>query len=82
MKLLHADKNSQEVFELNQIIWDFFQFKKIWTHSSILHVIQIQHADNISDKKNNHDTFNIDSDAKYMNELSITMRQTHKKNAE
>ena len=74
MKLLHADKNSQEVFELNQIIWDFFQFKKIWTHSSILHVIQIQHADNISDKKNNHDTFNIDLNARHMSELSIMMK--------
>ena len=68
--------------ELNQIIWDFFQFKKIWTHSSILHIIQIQHANNASNKRNNHDTLNIDSNVKCMNEFSAIMRWAHKENAE
>ena len=74
MKLSHADENSWEVSELNQIIWKIFQFKKIWTYSSISHVMQIQHADNASDRKNNHDIFNINSDAKHMSEFSATMR--------
>ena len=44
--------------------------------------MQIQHADNVSDKKNNHDIFNINLNARHMNEFSITMKQTYKKNAE
>ena len=44
--------------------------------------MQIQHASNTSNKKNNHDIFNINSDAKHMNELLIIMRQACKKNAE
>ena len=36
--------------------------------------MQIQHADNISNKKNNHDTFNINSDAKYMSEFSAMIK--------
>ena len=36
--------------------------------------MQIQHADNASDKKDNHDILNIDSNAKYMSELSVTMK--------
>ena len=47
-----------------------------------MHIIQIQHADNALDKKNNHDTFNINSDVRCINEFSIMMRQACKKNAE
>ena len=46
-----------------------------------MHVIQIQHADNASDKKNNHDILNIDLSVKYMSELLIMMRWACKKNA-
>ena len=52
----------------------FFQFKEIQTHSSISHVMQIQHADNASDRKNNHDTFNIDLNTRCMSEFSIMMK--------
>ena len=82
MKLSHTDKSLQEVSELNQMIWDFFQFKKIWTHSSILHVMQIQHADNASDKKDNHDTLNIDLNVKCMSEFSVMMKWACKEDAE
>ena len=82
MKLLHADESSWEVSELSQTIWNFLQFKEIQTHSSILHVMQIQHADNASDRKNNHDILNIDSDARHMSELSVIMKWACKKNAE
>ena len=44
--------------------------------------MQIQHANNASDRQNNHDTFNIDLSAKHMNELSAMMRQACKENAE
>ena len=44
--------------------------------------MQIQHADNTSDRKDNHDTLNIDSDTRCMSEFSATMRQACKKNAE
>ena len=44
--------------------------------------MQIQHADNASDKKNNHNTLNIDSSIRCMSELSIMMKQACKKNAE
>ena len=47
-----------------------------------MHVIQIQHANNISNKKNNHDILNIDLNVRYMNEFSVMMRQACKKNAE
>src|SRR5204862_7347714 len=39
-------------------------------------------ADNTSDKRDNYDTFNINSNARCMNELSVMMRQAHKKDAE
>ena len=35
--------------------------------------MQIQHADNISNKKN-HNIFNINSNIKYMSELTTTMK--------
>ena len=82
MKLSHTDESSWEMSELNQIIWDFFQLKKIWIYSFILHVMQIQHANNISDKKNNHDILNINSNVKHMNEFSAMIRWAHKENAE
>ena len=44
--------------------------------------MQIQHANNISDKKNNHDILNIDSNARCMSRLSAMMRQAHKEDAE
>ena len=44
--------------------------------------MQIQHANNASDKKNNHDILNINSDVRCMSELSVIMRQACKKNAE
>ena len=44
--------------------------------------MQIQHADNALDKKDNHDTFNIDSNTRYMSEFSIMIKQAYKKNAE
>ena len=44
--------------------------------------MQIQHADNISNKKNNHDIFNINSDARCMNELLVMMKWVCKKNVE
>ena len=44
--------------------------------------MQIQHADNASDKKNNHDILNIDLNARCMSELSAIIRQACKKNAE
>ena len=68
--------------ELSQIIWDFFQFKKIWIHLFILYVIQIQYVDNALDKKNNHNILNIDLNTRYMSELSVMMRWACKKNAE
>ena len=44
--------------------------------------MQIQHAGNASDRKDNHDTLNISSSTKCMSELSVIMRQACKKNAE
>ena len=44
--------------------------------------MQIQHADNASDKKNNYDIFNISLNVRCMSELSIMMKQACKKNAE
>ena len=82
MELPHADESSQEVSELSQMIWDFLQFKEIWTHSSILHVTQIQHAGNTSDRRDNHDILNISSNARHMSEFSAIMKQAHKEDAE
>ena len=36
--------------------------------------MQIQHANNISNKKNNHNTFNINLNAKCMSEFLIMMK--------
>ena len=44
--------------------------------------MQIQHANNASDKKDNHDILNIDLSAKHMSEFSTTMKQACKENAE
>ena len=44
--------------------------------------MQIQHADNASNKRDNYDTLNIDLNARCMSKLSATMRWAHKKNAE
>ena len=44
--------------------------------------MQIQHANNVLNKKNNHDIFNINLNARYMSELSVMMKQACKKNAE
>ena len=44
--------------------------------------MQIQHTNNTSNKRDNYDIFNIDSDARYMSELSVMMKQAHKKNTE
>ena len=44
--------------------------------------MQIQHADNASNRKNNYDIFNINSDARCINKLSIIMKWAYKKNAE
>ena len=44
--------------------------------------MQIQHANNASDKKDNHDILNIDLNIRYMSELSAMMRWACKKNAE
>ena len=47
-----------------------------------MHVIQIQHADNVSNRKDNYNTLNISSDARHMSKFSAMMRQAHKENAE
>ena len=44
--------------------------------------MQIQHADNISNKRDNYNTLNISSDIKHMSKLSATMRQACKEDAE
>ena len=44
--------------------------------------MQIQHANNISDKKNNHDIFNIDLNARHISKFSATMKWAYKENAE
>ena len=44
--------------------------------------MQIQHADNASDRRDNHDILNIDLNVKCMSELSAIMRWACKKNAE
>ena len=68
--------------ELSQIIWDFLQLKEIWTHSSISHITQIQHTDNTSNWRDNHDILNINSDVKHMSRFSVIMKWACKKNAE
>ena len=44
--------------------------------------MQIQHADNASDKKDNYNILNIDSSVRCMSELSAMIKQAHKKNIE
>ena len=44
--------------------------------------MQIQHADNTSDRKDNHDILNINSSTRHMSEFSATMRQACKENTE
>ena len=41
--------------------------------------MQIQHANNTSNKKNNYDILNISLNIRHMNEFSATIKQTHKK---
>ena len=62
---------------------------KIWasrsdyTHfMSLEHVTQIQHAGNTSDRRDNHDILNINSDARHMSEFSAMMRWACKEDAE
>ena len=74
MKLSHIDENSWEISELNQIIWNFLQFKKIWTHLFILHFMQVQHADYISDKESDHDIVDINMSIQNMSKSEATLK--------
>ena len=44
--------------------------------------MQIQHADNTSDRRDNHNILNISSDARCMSKLSATIKQAYKEDAE
>ena len=80
-ELSHTDESSWEMSRLNQIIWDILQFNKIWAHSFISHLMQVQHADYTSDRESDYNVINIDTSTQCMSKSEATLKQAHKENA-
>ena len=61
------------------MIWDILQSNEIWAHSSISHLMQVQHADHTSDKESDYDIIDINMSTWHMNESEAMLKWACKK---